>query len=111
MHTSHMLHMIFTLSEHKLDHIGIDLSILDKIRSRKLDLTVRSNSIRLKQLDQKRTLRWIDPSALGGMKAIKLGPCVDLLAPSRIENGSVTNPGITNAGCRGIENGYVRLFD
>ena len=35
-----------------------DLIILDKIRSRKLDLTVRSNSIRPKQIDQRRTLRF-----------------------------------------------------
>ena len=32
-HTSHMPHIIFSLSEHILDHKGLDLSILDKIRS------------------------------------------------------------------------------
>ena len=59
---------------------------------------------------RRKAARWIDPSALGGMQAINLGYCVDLLAPSRIENGSVTNPAITST-YRGIENGYVRLFD
>ena len=32
-HTSHRSHIIFSLSEHILDHMALDLSILNKIRS------------------------------------------------------------------------------
>ena len=48
-----MPHIIFSLSEHTEIIKGLDLSILDRIRSRKLDLTVRSNSIREQDVSAK----------------------------------------------------------
>ena len=56
-----MPHIIFSLSEHILDHKGLDLSTLDKTRSESYTQQFDLIPLDPRQLDERRTLRALRP--------------------------------------------------